>query len=235
MWRPLLTLSALVVSAPLFALEVPQAPHLVVSGYAEQKAEPDMLTLNVSVTALEKQGIKAKQQVDGKVAAFFGQLEGLGIKRSDVEAGNLVISPEYQYPQNKKPELVGYRAQRQLAVKLYQLDKLSELMDTALKAGLESVSQIEYGLKSPQTIKEQARVGAVEDAKTKAESLAKAFGMKLGKVYSVEYRNNTPMPIYSRALKAAAMAAPAADMMENSYQQQQISITDHVEAVFLLD
>ncbi|WP_166541733.1 SIMPL domain-containing protein [Aeromonas salmonicida] len=234
MWRSLLTLSALVVSAPLFALEVPQAPHLVVSGYAEQKAEPDMLTLNVAVTALEKQGIKAKQQVDSKVAAFFGQLEGLGIKRSDVEAGNLVISPEYQYPQNKKPELVGYRAQRQLAVKLYQLDKLSGLMDTALKAGLESVSQIEYGLKSPQIIKEQARIGAVEDAKNKAESLAKAFGMKLGKVYSVEYRNNTPMPIYSRALKAAVMA-PAADMMENSYQQQQISITDNVEAVFLLE
>ncbi|WP_421159848.1 SIMPL domain-containing protein [Aeromonas dhakensis] len=234
MWRPLLTLSALVVSAPLFAIEVPQAPHLVVSGYAEQKAEPDMLTLNVSVTALEKQGIKAKQQVDGKVAAFFGQLEGLGIKRTDVEAGNLVISPEYQYPQNKKPELVGYRAQRQLAVKLYQLDKLSELMDTALKAGLESVSQIEYGLKTPQAMKEQARLGAVEDARSKAESLAKAFGMKLGKVYSVEYRNNTPMPIYSRALKTAAMS-PAADMMENSYQQQQISITDNVEAVFLLE
>ncbi|WP_042049461.1 SIMPL domain-containing protein [Aeromonas dhakensis] len=234
MWRSLLTLSALVVSAPLFAIEVPQAPHLVVSGYAEQKAEPDMLTLNVSVTALEKQGIKAKQQVDGKVAAFFGQLEGLGIKRTDVEAGNLVISPEYQYPQNKKPELVGYRAQRQLAVKLYQLDKLSELMDTALKAGLESVSQIEYGLKTPQAMKEQARLGAVEDARSKAESLAKAFGMKLGKVYSVEYRNNTPMPIYSRALKAAAMS-PAADMMENSYQQQQISITDNVEAVFLLE
>ena len=233
MWRPLLTLSALVVSAPLLAIEVPQAPHLVVSGYAEQKAEPDMLTLNVAVTALEKQGIKAKQQVDTKVAAFFGQLESLGIKSSDVEAGNLVISPEYQYPQNKQPEMVGYRAQRQLAVKLYQLDKLSQLMDTALKAGLESVSQIEYGLKSPQVIKEQARLGAVADATSKAESLAKAFGMKLGKVYSVEYRNSSPMPVYSRAMKAAA--APAADMAENSYQQQQISITDNVEAVFLLE
>ncbi|WOX46971.1 SIMPL domain-containing protein [Aeromonas sp. XH] len=232
MWRPLLTLSALVASAPLFAIEVPQAPHLVVSGYAEQKVEPDMLTLNVAVTALEKQGIKAKQKVDTKVAAFFGQLEGLGIKRSDVEAGNLVISPEYQYPQNKQPEMVGYRAQRQLSVKLYQLDKLSQLMDTALKAGLESVSQIEYGLKSPQTIKDQARLGAVTDATSKAESLAKAFGMKLGKVYSVEYRNSSPVPVYSRAMKAAA---PAADMMESSYQQQQISITDNVEAVFLLE
>lgn len=71
------------------------------------------------------------------------------------------------------------------------------------------------------------------DATSKAESLAKAFGMKLGKVYSVEYRNSSPMPIYSRAMKAAA--APAADMAENSYQQQQISITDNVEAVFLLE
>ena len=167
-------------------------PHLVVSGYAEQKAEPDMLTLNVAVTALEKQGIKAKQQVDTKVAAFFGQLESLGIKRSDVGGWQSGDLPEYQYPQNKQPEMVGYRAQRQLAVKLYQLDKLSQLMDTALKAGLESVTQIEYGLKSPQVIKEQARLGAVADATSKAESLAKAFGMKLGKVYSVEYRNSSP-------------------------------------------
>ncbi|MBL0626379.1 SIMPL domain-containing protein [Aeromonas jandaei] len=236
MWRPLLTLSALVVGAPLFALEVPQAPHLVVSGYAEQKVEPDMLTLNVSVTAQEKQGLKAKQLVDTKVAAFFGQLEGLGIKRSDVEAGNLVVSPEYQYAENKKPELLGYRAQRQLAVKLYQLDKLSQLMDTALKAGLESVSQIEYGLKSPQTVKEQARLGAVEDAKSKAESLAKAFGMKLGKVYSVEYRNASPIPVYSQNLRVKTMmAAPAADMAANSYQQQQITVTDNIDAVFLLE
>ncbi|XEI31565.1 SIMPL domain-containing protein [Aeromonas veronii] len=238
MWRPLLTLSALVVSAPLLAIDVPQAPHLVVSGYAEQKTEPDMLTLNVAVSALDKQGLKAKQQVDTKVAAFFSQLEGLGIKRSDVEAGNLMVSPEYQYGENNKTVLLGYRAQRQLAVKLYQLDKLSPLMDTALKAGLESVSQIEYGLKSPQVIKEQARLNAVEDAKTKAESLAKAFGMKLGKVYSVEYRNASPITAYSRNLKevqAMVMAAPAPDMANNSYQQQQIMVSDNIEAVFLLE
>lgn len=109
-------------------------------------------------------------------------------------------------------------------------------MDTALKAGLESVSQIEYGLKSPQVIKEQARLNAVEDAKTKAESLAKAFGMKLGKVYSVEYRNASPITAYSRNLKMLqAMAAPAADMADNSYQQQQITVSDNIEAVFLLE
>ena len=63
--------------------------------------------------------------------------------------------------------------------------------------------------------------------------LAKAFGMKLGKVYSVEYRNSSPMPVYTCAMKA--VAAPCRRHDGNSYQQQQISITDNVEAVFLLE
>ena len=151
-----------------------------------------MLTLNVAVTALEKQGIKAKQQVDTKVAAFFGQLESLGIKRSDVEAGNLVISPSTSIPRTSSLKWWVTVPSANWRSNSIQLDKLSQLMDTALKAGLESVTQIEYGLKSPQVIKEQARLGAVADATSKAESLAKAFGMKLGKVYSVEYRNSSP-------------------------------------------
>ncbi|WP_438405224.1 SIMPL domain-containing protein, partial [Aeromonas hydrophila] len=100
------------------------------------------------------------------------------------------------------------------------------------------VSQIEYGLKSPQVIKEQARLNAVEDAKTKAESLAKAFGMKLGKVYSVEYRNASPITAYSRnvnVVQAMEMAAPEPDMAESNSQQQQITVSDNIEAVFLLE
>ena len=75
MWRPLLTLSALVISAPCLPLKCRKPP----SGgerLCRAKAEPDMLTLNVSVTALEKQGIKAKQQVDGKVAASLASWKG---------------------------------------------------------------------------------------------------------------------------------------------------------------
>lgn len=62
--------------------------------------------------------------------------------------------------------------------------------------------------------------------------------MKLGKVYSVEYRNASPITAYSRNLKAVqamGMAASAPDMADNSYQQQQITVSDNVEAVFLLE
>lgn len=234
MWHPLFVFFTLLVSSPLLAIEVPLMPHLLVSGYAEQNNEPDMLTFNIEVNVLDKQGLKAKQQVDKKVGTFLRQLEKFGIKSNDVEAGNLVVSPEYQYSDNKRPMLLGYRAQRYLNVKLYQLDKLSALMDSALNAGLVSVSQIEYGLKSPQAIREQVRGRAVEDAKTKAESLAKAFGMKLGKIYSVEYLNRSPITAYSTTLKSGDIVN-ASMMEDNSYQQQQVKVTDDIKVVFLLE
>ncbi|KUE79953.1 SIMPL domain-containing protein [Aeromonas schubertii] len=233
MFKSILPLSVLFLLSPAWAIEAPTAAHVSVSGVAERKVEPDMATLSVSVTALQKDGLKAKQQVDAKVAAFFGKLEGLGIKRSDVDAGNLVVSPEYQYAPEKKPQLLGYRAQRQLSVRLYQLEKLSQLMETALGAGLETVSQIEYGLKDAKEEKEKVRLAAVEDAKAKAQSLANGFGAKLGKIYAVEYDAQQPAPVYGRNYKMMAMAAP--DAQENTYQQQSIVLSDRVEAVFLLE
>ncbi|MDO2950027.1 SIMPL domain-containing protein [Aeromonas simiae] len=234
MRKHLLPLSFLAMSLPALSLEVPTAPHIIVNGMAEYKSEPDMATLSVSVSALQKEGLKAKQQVDSKVAAFFSKLEAMGIERSDVEAGNLVVSPEYQYEANKRPQLIGHRAQRQLAIKLYQMDKLSELIDTALAAGLESVSQVVYGLKNAQDAKDKVRLEAVNDAKHKAEMLAQSFGMKLGKVYSVEYRSAMPMPVYARSLK---MMAPAAqnESADTGYQQQSITFTDSVDAAFTLE
>ena len=234
MHKSLLPLMFLTVSLPTLAIEVPEAPHVIVSGMAEQKVEPDMATLTVSVSELQKDGLKAKQQVDAKVAGFFGKLESLGIARSDVEAGNLVVSPEYEYAPEKKPQLLGYRAQRQLSIKLGQLDKLSSLMDAALAAGLESVTQVEYGLKDAKSVREKVRLAAAADARDKAALLAQGFGVKLGKVYSIEYRTDAPTPVYSRSLKAMA-APPAAESADTSYQQQGITISDSVDAVFVLE
>ncbi|MGL5948772.1 MAG: SIMPL domain-containing protein [Aeromonas sp.] len=233
MWRQALICVALCVALPnVQATGLPAGKHLVVTGQAEYKIEPDMLTLSVVVSALDKAGLTAKQQVDKKVATFFGQLEALGIARTAVEAGNLFIAPEYQYPANQAPTLLGYRAQRQLAVKLYELDKLSQLLDTALAAGLQSVANIEYGLKDAATAKIQARNVAVKDAAQKAEQLAQAFGAKLGAIYRVNYQTTHALPYMARSVKSmAAMPEAAGD----SYQQQTITLSDSVEAVYLLE
>ena len=138
--------------------------------------------------------------MDTKVAAFFGQLESLGISAA-MWASNLVISPSIGIPRTKQPEMVGYRAQRPAGgLKLYQLDKLQPV--DGHRPPSNPVADLNTASKSPQVIKEQARLGAVADATSKAVS-TKAFGMKQQGVQR-RVSQQFPVPVYSRAMKAAA-------------------------------
>lgn len=116
---------------------------------------------------------------------------------------------------------------------LRQLDKLNELLDGALKSGLNEIRAVELGVAKPDVYREQARQKAIENATQQAESTAKGFHAKLGPVYSIRYRvaNYQPMPV-ARMYKAAGAAAES-DAAQ-TYEQQSIHFDDQVDVVFEL-
>lgn len=127
----------------------------------------------------------------------------------------------------------GYRAVRQVQVTLRQLDKLNELLDGALKSGLNEIHSVELGVANPDTYREQVRQKAIENAISQAGALADGFKVKLGPVYSIRYRaaNYQPMPV-ARMFKSAD-AAPANGAAQ-TYEQQTIHFDDQVDVVFEL-
>lgn len=129
--------------------------------------------------------------------------------------------------------LKGYRAVRQVQVTLRQLDKLNELLDGALKSGLNEIRAVELGVAKPDVYREQARQKAIENATQQAASLAKGFNAKLGPVYSIRYHvaNYQPMPV-ARMYKSAGAAAES-DVAQ-TYEQQSIHFDDQVDVVFEL-
>ncbi|WP_163447101.1 SIMPL domain-containing protein, partial [Escherichia coli] len=77
---------------------------------------------------------------------------------------------EYDYLKTGESVLKGYRAVRQVQVTLRQLDKLNELLDGALKSGLNEIRAVELGVAKPDVYREQARQKAIENATQQAES-----------------------------------------------------------------
>jgi len=189
-----------------------------------------MATLDFSISLLEKETLKARQAVDARVAAFVNALEAAGFKRQDLVAGNLQLSPEYVYTDNQKPKPNGYRATREVSVRLYQLERVSQIIDVALKAGLESVQRIQYGVRDETRYLNQVRQQAIEDSKSKANELAKAYTMTLGKIYSIQYNTTTPQPPMVMGKMMMAEAAPA-----DSYIADDIRFSDNVSVVFNLE
>ncbi|WP_171404334.1 oxidative stress defense protein [Serratia marcescens] len=217
----------------LQAAEVPEGPHVVTSGTASVDATPDIATLAIEVSVSSKDAAQAKKQVDERVAQYFDFLQKNNIEKKDISAANLRTQPEYDYLKTGESVLKGYRAVRQVQVTLRQLDKLNELLDGALKSGLNEIRAVELGVAKPDVYREQARQKAIENATQQAESLAKGFHAKLGPVYSIRYRvaNYQPMPV-ARMYKAAGAAAE--NDAAQTYEQQSIHFDDQVDVVFEL-
>ena len=217
----------------LQAAELPEGPHVVTSGSASVDATPDIATLAIEVSVSSKDAADAKKQVDERVAQYFDFLQKSGIEKKDINAANLRTQPEYDYLKTGESVLKGYRAVRQVQVTLRQLDKLNELLDGALKSGLNEIRSVELGVANPEAYREQARQKAIENATQQAASLAKGFKVTLGPVYSIRYHvaNTQPMP-EPRMFKMAA-AAPENDVAQ-TYQQQSIRFDDQVDVVFEL-
>ncbi|EPQ1334310.1 MULTISPECIES: oxidative stress defense protein [Serratia] len=217
----------------LQAAEVPEGPHVVTSGTASVDATPDIATLAIEVSVSSKDAAQAKKQVDERVAQYFDFLQKNNIEKKDISAANLRTQPEYDYLKTGESVLKGYRAVRQVQVTLRQLDKLNELLDGALKSGLNEIRAVELGVAKPDVYREQARQKAIENATQQAESLAKGFHAKLGPVYSIRYRvaNYQPMPV-ARMYKAAGAAVE--NDAAQTYEQQSIHFDDQVDVVFEL-
>ncbi len=220
-------------TTPALAAELPNGPHVITSGTASVEATPDIATLTIEVSISSKDAADAKKQVDARVAQYFDFLNKNGIENKDIDAANLRTQPEYDFLKTGESVLKGYKAVRQVQVTLRQLDKLNELLDGALKSGLNEIRAVELGVANPDAYRDRARTQAINNATIQARSLAQGFKAELGPIYSIRYHvaNYQPMPV-ARMFKANdAMSQTDA---AQTYVQQTIHFDDQVDVVFEL-
>lgn len=230
-----LSLLPLVISSTAFAIAVPDKPHLVTQGHSEIRVAPDMATLSVRVTALKPESLAAKEEVDTKVAALFSSLAGLGVSKKDIDSGNVITRPDYQYGKNDdQPKLLGYQAERQISIRLYDLDQLSQTLNKILEQGIQSIQQVSYGRRNADELRQQARLAAVANARELAEELSQGVDRKLGEVYAIEYQpsQSGSVPRHYGMMSSSKVSQEALDA---SYVQNEIEFTDQVQVVFNLN
>jgi uncharacterized protein len=114
-----------------------------------------------------------------------------------------------------KPALNGYRANNSLRVLIRELDQrspgfLGAIIEQANKVGANEISGPEFLVFNDAKPLVEARVNAIEDARTKAETYAKALNVRLGRVIAVKEleRRHGPMPMMARSASQADAAPP---------------------------
>jgi hypothetical protein len=103
------------------------------------------------------------------------------------------------------PTIAGYRASNRVTVRLHDVTKLANVIDTMVAAGANDIGGINFTVSNASKLLDDAREQAIADARRKAEIYAKAAGVTLGAPLSIT-DGGGPGPVLYRKM-AAPMAA----------------------------
>ncbi len=207
-------LSVLLLSAALAAplattaaaQEAP-APMITVTGEGVVEAAPDIATLTIGVTTEGETAAAALAANSAALEAVLARLTAAGIEPRDMQTSNLSLNPNWTGHDSGTPTISGFVASNMLTVRVRALDSLGAVLDASVADGANTLNGLTFGLANPEPVLDEARKEAVANARAKAELLAEAAGVKLGKIVSISETAayQPPMPMFRQD---AASAAP---------------------------
>lgn len=164
---------------------------ITVSGGGEVTAVSDIATIDVHLTKDGKTAKEAQDSLNEVINKTLNYLKTENILDKDIKSEYGGISPKYSYEKvicytypcpSNEPKIIGYTATQSITVKVREVDNASIVRTGLAELGISNINGPTFSIDDEETLKDQARERAIDNAKKKAEVLADQLGVKLGKV-----------------------------------------------------
>lgn len=199
-----------------------------VRGTGKVKVVPDQLRLTIQVNVPRAEtATEALSRNSQLTAQVIAMLKRYGIADADIQTTRVSINPVYDYDKRiSPPPIVGYSAQNEVLVVLRKMEDAGKILDQAVKNGATGFGHLQYESSQRSELEREALKKAADDARVKAELLAKQLGATIGKVVTIAESGVSAPPVMPLAMEARAVAADVPVM------PGEIEITATVEVVF---
>lgn len=203
---------------------------VTVNGTGQITIEPDVAYVNLGVLTNGKTADEAQQEN----AAIFEKLNDVlfqqfKIDEKDVKTVSFNLRPDYSYQEGKEPTITGYTASHMIRITYRDLDRIGELLDAAVKAGVNQINRVEYATEKFEEYELQAMELAMKNARQKAERLAATEGQTIKGVVQIS-QHGTNYGIYAAA--AASVAFDAVPKSTTTVNPGEIEISAAVTVVY---
>lgn len=102
-----------------------------------------------------------------------------------MDAVGEAVASAYPAPPNV-PKIIGYRAANAVTVKQRRIGDFGRVIDALVKAGANTVDGPVFMLEDSASTEEEARAGAIADARKRAEFYAAAAGLKVVRIVMID-------------------------------------------------
>ena len=211
-------------------LSSPESRTVHVTGSGSVVGEPDIASLNLGVSVEKASVEEAREAAASAMTDVIESLKANNVAEKDIQTENFSINPQYDYTDNGRV-LRGYRVNNTVSAKVRELESLSDIIDDAAAAGgdIVVVNAIQFMIEDTTALQTQARALAVKNAEAKAQTLAEASGVTLGKPVTITEISSGGGPRI-----AYAESALAADSAHSStpVEAGELTVTVNVTIVY---
>lgn len=229
--------AVLLINAPIGAAQIvpvqPNPPNgISVVGTGIVLAQPNLARITLGVEVFDGSLTNAQAEAARRMDAVIARLKARGLTDDDIRTVAYNISPQYDTSRDASaPVLRGYQVQNLVDVRVKNVADLGPLLDDAVGAGASRVYGIRFEADNMEALKAQARDQAMQNARAKAEQLARDAGVALGRPISiVESDAGDVTPVRQVAPAAAqGLAAPVTPI-----QPGELQVQTHVNVVWAM-
>jgi uncharacterized protein YggE len=190
-------------------------PHIRTSAEATITTRPDQASIDIGVLSQAQTAQAAAAQNAKQVDAVLAALRKALGQSADIRTISYSVNPEYRYPrEGGKPQITGYAASNIVQVKTTDLAAVGKVVDLAMQSGANTIHRLHFTLKDEQAARNQALKEAAEKARSEADAIAAALGVKIVRLLSADTGTQPPirplqdMPMAMRAEAAQAPPTP---------------------------
>jgi uncharacterized protein len=183
---------------------------LNVNGVGTVYLTPDIAYINIGVNT---QGPSASEAVETNKAQSNAVIEAIrdfGVDAKDIRTTNFSIWSNQQYDELGQIRGTSYVVDNTVNVTVRDLDKLGDLLDSAIVAGANSIYSIQFDVADKTEATKEARAKAVEDAKLQAQELADVAGLSLLDIQTINFFESSPYPYFEGKGGGGGAAAESA-------------------------
>jgi len=204
--------AALALSALATAACAQQAPVAVassdgtllsVSAQAQAHRVPDVATVSAGVVTQASDANAAMRANAAQVDKVMAAVRAAGIAERDVQTTGINVSPQYRYAENMPPAITGYQASNTVSLKVRDIGKLGKVLDALVASGANQVNGPSFEVDEPEAAYDEARRAALEKAQARAQMYAKALGLRVRRIVSIDegggFQPPVPMPVMAMA------------------------------------
>ncbi len=210
------------------------AQHTIqMEGVGTVDAKPDIAVLTFGLSAEDVSVSKAQEFNTKGMNAIIKSVKDVGIDEKDMQTIDYSAYEKKDWdPDTRTYKSNGWIVSQNLRVKVRDVEKVSGVIDAAVKTGVTSVSGPNFQIDDADALEDEARELALKDAKAKVEIIAKNLGVKIEKVigYTEWKEGDGPGPIFAYESLGVGGSAKSAPDIEAGTKE----VTMHVTVTYSL-